>query len=504
VYSGKSRERRVDLEKNNEIIVSENQSDSSGGLPVLNNYTIKREIGSGGMAVVYEAIDDRLQRTVALKMLHPHLCRDSGATERFKREAFAAARMDHPNIVRIYDYIIENSAHYIVMEHVPGTDLESILKNKGKLDINLIIEIMGQIAASLAEAHSKGILHRDIKPSNILIHQQGRAMLTDFGLACRTFDDRLTTSNAVAGTPSFMSPEQISGKELTRASDIYSWAVTFHCLLTGKLPYKSQAFPDIIPEIQQGKIVIDEHLHEKISGVYYELIKRCLDVDPANRIPDGVSLREIISGYKKNTFIATDIDKLLKESVLESLANNNMFGGHTSKTNVFNRPIAVKKKMLIIPIIIALVGITVVVLYSFKKTDSAASTYISQYGQKNDTIIPSPVIENQDTAIVNLEQDSLNPEAIVTAPKIVEKKVVTVNTVKKDSGDLFIYCEPWANVFIDNVEIGSTPFEKPVRLKKGIHILTLVNKYCTTLVDTVNVRAGIVIRKRYTLQLVSP
>ena len=190
--------------------------------------------------------------------------------------------MDHPNIVRIYDYFIEDNSHYIVMEYVPGVNIEAVLKQREKLETEIALGVMWEIACALSEAHSLGIMHRDIKPANILIHSQGRAMLSDFGLAFHNLDDRLTVDNAVAGTPPFMSPEQLSGKEITSASDIYSWAVTLCTMLTSALQCS---------EISRnhsgnpGRKVIIDYQDQSLPSCYYELLRRCLLYDPLSESP---------------------------------------------------------------------------------------------------------------------------------------------------------------------------------------------------------------------------
>jgi eukaryotic-like serine/threonine-protein kinase len=278
--------------------------------PSLKNYTVICELGFGGMATVYEAIDNRLNRTVALKILHPHLCSNSTATEGFKREALAAARMDHPNIVRIFDYVCEGQYQYIVMEYIPGQNLDCILKRKSVLSFNNAAEIMWYIACALAETHGFGIIHNDIKPANIMIHKRGNVLLSDFGLAHHIFDSRLTINNSVIGTPSFMSPEQLCGKELTPASDIYSWAITFYCLIAGKLPYSSQQFPDIITEIKQGSITFNNNIDNEIPSCYYNLLQRCLCSNPLERIKDGITLKKILSNCRGELSLKSNVDQL--------------------------------------------------------------------------------------------------------------------------------------------------------------------------------------------------
>ncbi len=278
--------------------------------PSIKNYTIVREVGSGGMAVVYEAVDTRMQRTVALKVLDPHLCKEPTASDLFISEAKAAAKIDHPNVVRIFDYGAVGAVFYIVMEFVPGTTMERILRVRGALRPTIAMEIMHEIAEALLPAHNAGIVHRNIKPSNILLHKQGRAMLSDFGPAYYLPDSGMTTKDPVHGKPTFMSPEQIRGNSPAASSDIFSWGVCFYTLLTGKLPYGTQKFPEIIEEIRRGAVTPDPVLMASLPPHYHDLLSRCLLIDPAKRIKDGSELLRQINSVKNDRSVNVDLKSL--------------------------------------------------------------------------------------------------------------------------------------------------------------------------------------------------
>jgi len=258
--------------------------------PSFHQFEVIRLIGSGGMASVYEALDRKLARKVALKVIHPHLCQNESAVERFRREALAAARMDHPNIVRIYDYLQEAGQNAMVMEYVPGTDCGSLIKKKGALPFDFSSFIMFGTALALQEAHLHEFLHRDVKPSNILLHRKNRVLLSDFGLARRSMDTHLTLSHDVAGTPGFMSPEHVTGKKVSFPSDIYAWGVSFYYLLMGRLPYDTTELAPLLNAIQEGRICLDEAVLEKVPGRYYAVIQQCLMRDPEKRIQNGRDL----------------------------------------------------------------------------------------------------------------------------------------------------------------------------------------------------------------------
>lgn len=464
--------------------------------PTLKNYFIVREIGSGGMSVVFEATDKKLQRTVALKMLHPHLCNDAEAAARFRREALAAARMDHPHIVRVYDYLNDNDAHYIVMEYVPGTDMESVQKKAGKVESGAVIAIMGEIVGAMAEAHRQGIIHRDIKPANILIHQQGRAMLTDFGLAHHNLESRLTQGNVVAGTPVYMSPEQISGRNVTPASDVYSWAVTLYCLLSGKLPYSSQHFPDIVPDIQQGKVVFDDGALGAVPGGYRELLRRCLHYNPAERVQSGIELKRLFDECKNEHPLTADISLLLHDAGgTEAMVGQ---GSSLSKTNLFfpARRSTKKRVFIFLAVIISICTMPMTFyLISSKKAERPIAV----------SPVPLPSLRSADTSFPMPKRPAaasgLVPAARAQKTSRQGKPAASVTPEAVDSGQLFVYCAPWAAVSIDDRDFGNTPLEKPVSLPAGIHRIRLYNRHYVPREDTIIITARTILRKRYALQL---
>jgi serine/threonine protein kinase len=466
--------------------------------PELKNYSIIREIGSGGMAVVYEAIDRRLKRTVALKMLHPHLRKDWEATNRFKREALAAAKIDHPHIVRIFEYFFEQDAHCIAMEYVPGTDMGSIMQCTGALELPVVIAVMTQIAAALAEAHGMGIIHRDIKPANILIHKQGRAMLSDFGLAHHRLDSRLTLCNTAAGTPAYMSPEQIAGNGIGPSSDVYSWAVTFHHLLSGKFPYPAQRFPDIIAAIRHGTIVCAEDIQAQLPPLYYDLLMRCLQTSPAERIADGMELTSLIGQCNQKNPMPYNIAQLLQVSRKPGDAVE-VEESSDSKTSVYvTTPRTGRKRAL------WAVGITGIVclaipfaLPSIRRSAPTPSTPVATLAGKPtlpDTQ-PTPVMANHDPAPRPRRLPAISPP---------HATVMARRPSPLDSGQLFVYCEPWATVYINNREVGATPLDRPIGLPTGVYHIRLINAHCIPYEDTLTVTSGTILRKRYTLQMKTP
>ncbi|UCD58105.1 MAG: serine/threonine protein kinase, partial [Candidatus Hydrogenedentota bacterium] len=189
----------------------------------LGNYEIESLLGRGGMGVVYKVRQISLDRPVALKILPPALSSDASFVKRFRREARAVAKLDHSNIVQIFDIAEEEGLHFFSMQYVEGTTLDAVLKEKGRLNVGEAIRIIIQAAQGIEHAHKNNIIHRDVKPSNIIVDNFGNVKVMDFGLA-RAADDRskVTQSGALIGTLGYMSPEQCCGEELDFRTDIYS------------------------------------------------------------------------------------------------------------------------------------------------------------------------------------------------------------------------------------------------------------------------------------------
>ena len=209
-------------------------------------FEIERELGRGGMAVVYVATEIHLKRKIAIKVLPPELTFGAGTIERFQREAQTAAALDHPNIIPIYRVSTGGELFWYAMKYVEGRSLEDIHKEKGRADLDETINIMKELAAALDWAHGRNVVHRDVKPANIMIDEVGRATVTDFGIAKALTSTSLTASGSAIGTPNYMSPEQCMGKEITGAADQYSLAVMTFQMLSGQLPFEADSAVELI------------------------------------------------------------------------------------------------------------------------------------------------------------------------------------------------------------------------------------------------------------------
>ena len=220
----------------------------------IGKYTILRELGHGGMAVVYEASDTENDSRVALKTLPPNLV-DRRMVSRFHREGRTQAGLDHPNIVKVHDVGTTDGIHYLALELVKGKTVRNILKRSGRLSVEKTLSISRQVCEALAFAHESSCIHRDIKSGNIMVDDSGHVKILDFGLVQITGMTIVTQTGSVVGTPEYMSPEQIAGEEVDYRTDLYSLGVTMYEMLTGRLPFTGNSPQTIANEVRFGELV---------------------------------------------------------------------------------------------------------------------------------------------------------------------------------------------------------------------------------------------------------
>ncbi|NOY86920.1 MAG: protein kinase [Deltaproteobacteria bacterium] len=260
-------------------------------------YEIVEEVGRGGMGVVYKARDTLLDRIVAYKILPPQAQRNQRVLEMFLREAKSAARLSHPNIVVIYDADQKRGEYYIVMEFVDGDSLKEILEKQGMFELKPALVIAGQVLRALAYAHSKGIVHRDIKPANLLWSRDEKLVkITDFGLA-RAIAEGRKTHTQMAGTPFYMSPEQILGGQVDHRADLYAVGVTIYEFLTGTVPFKEG---DVMYHHVHTAPPPPEKFNPSIPPALSGFILKCMEKDVNNRFQDvGTALMELKTVLKQ-------------------------------------------------------------------------------------------------------------------------------------------------------------------------------------------------------------
>jgi len=249
---------------------------------VISHYKIIRKIGAGGMGEVYLAQDSRLNRRVALKFLPDQYASDEEFKERFKREARAAAALNHPNIITIHEVAEYEAKPFIAMEYVEGGSLKELIA-RGGLSIDRIIEIAGQICEALAKAHQAGIVHRDVKPQNVLIDKDGRLRILDFGLAKVKKEAMLTQFGTTVGTVAYMSPEQARGEDVDHRTDIWALGVVLHEMLTGEMPFKGEHEQAVIYAILNAEPQSLTSVAPKAPLELEEIVNRALAKRPEER-----------------------------------------------------------------------------------------------------------------------------------------------------------------------------------------------------------------------------
>ena len=260
---------------------------------LANRYELLELVGSGGMADVYKAHDKLLDRIVAVKVLHAQFASDAEFVARFQSEAKGAAKMSHPNIVNIYDVGQEENSHYIVMEYVSGQTLREELDAGGRLPVATALTIARQIAEALCHAHKNGLVHCDIKPHNILVMEDGRIKVADFGIACAVSSVTSTYTGNIVGSVHYFSPEQAKGASITPKSDIYSLGVVLYEMLTGELPFTGETPVGIaLKHLQEEPLsicVIDPSIPPFVEALVTELMAK----DPNQRPDSETVVRQI-------------------------------------------------------------------------------------------------------------------------------------------------------------------------------------------------------------------
>lgn len=268
---------------------------------ILNDrYKIIEEIGRGGMAIVYAAEDTLLERRVALKMLRSEYKSDAEFTRKFRQEARAVAKLSHPNVVSIYDIVVDEERIYLVMEIVEGENLKDLIKRRTKLSPAEALEIAKQIASALSVAHANQIVHCDIKPHNIILDKELEVKVTDFGIARAVNNSTIQMTETVVGSAHYFSPEQAKGGEIKAHSDIYSLGVVLYEMTTGELPFRGESPISVaLKHIQQTPLEPKE-INRELTEAVNDLILKAIAKDPAARFQNAVEMRHQITYCLKN------------------------------------------------------------------------------------------------------------------------------------------------------------------------------------------------------------
>jgi len=267
---------------------------------LLNNrYRLLAVIGEGGMATVCRAQDIMLGRTVAVKVLHERRAKDEAFLARFYREAQAAANLDHPNIVSVYDIGQDGNRHYIVMEYVEGRNLKELILESAPFPIERALTIAIQICAAVGAAHKAGLIHCDVKPQNVLVAPDGRLKVTDFGIARALTSTPMLEGGDVWGTPDYLSPEQAAGKDLGPPSDVYSIGVVMYEMLTGRLPFEAETSIALaLKHVREEPTAVNE-LNPRVPPGLARIVHKVLAKEPSARYRTASQLAQILINYHR-------------------------------------------------------------------------------------------------------------------------------------------------------------------------------------------------------------
>ncbi|MBN2408379.1 MAG: protein kinase, partial [Candidatus Aminicenantes bacterium] len=281
------------------------------GSAFAGRFEVIEELGTGGMGKVYRVFDKKIDEEVALKLLKPEIAADRGTLERFRNELKLARRISHRHVCRMFDLSEEAGTSFITMEYVSGEDLKSFIRRVGHLPVGKAVSIASQVAEGLAEAHRLNVVHRDLKPQNIMIDRDGNARIMDFGIARSLKGKGITGAGVMIGTPEYMSPEQVEGREADPRADIYALGVILFEMLTGRVPFAGDTPLSVAlkqkTEVPPDPIAINPQIPEELG----RLILRCLEKDREKRY---ARVEDVISELKKLDMGATPVSGVYRPS----------------------------------------------------------------------------------------------------------------------------------------------------------------------------------------------
>lgn len=326
---------------------------------LLGRYELLEKIGEGGMAVVYKAKDRLLNRYVAVKILRPEYTRDAQFVESFRKESQAAAGLEHPNIISVYDVGKEGNIHFIVMEYIDGMSLSDVIKVNAPMDYKKAINITKQIASALSLAHKNNIIHRDIKPHNIMMKRDGTCKLGDFGIAKAVSDSTLTETSKIIGSVHYFSPEQARGSYVDERSDIYSLGIILYEMLTGKVPFDGDNPVQVALMHINDEITPPSQIVSGIPPALEKIVMKATDKFQTNRYKSADELLEDLDSIEfvsnrvgESVFVGRDPDDTLDEASAGDLSAVG-YGNDEEQNGKDDKKANKKKRAIIIGCIIA-------------------------------------------------------------------------------------------------------------------------------------------------------
>jgi tRNA A-37 threonylcarbamoyl transferase component Bud32 len=420
----------------------------------IGNCRIVEEVASGGMAVVYRAIQEQLNRVVAIKALKTSVSADEQLVTRFEREARSLAGLQHENIIHIYDFHRDRGALFIVMEYVRGIDLYDLLERCGRLPYDVGAVVAMQVARALDYVHYRGIVHRDIKPANIMIARQGGVKLMDFGIARdQNYDNDLTMTGTGIGTPSYMSPEQILGDRPDARSDIFSLGIVLYQMVTGRKPFIEDEEKSVMHKIRLERHVRARKLNPEIPRELGRIIDKCLQKEPRARFQSGqalvMALERFLAKHVEMNYHSRLVLFLRNQDIITKLEADEYLNPATTgpgaaiaaQHNLSARRV-VRRGLAIQGIIVGVVALVVALLH-------------------------------------------LAPVGATVPPRMVAPPPAPVAR-----GYVRVVVRPWGRISIDGQERGMTPLAAPLSVTAGRHRVTIENDYYEPIERQVTVPPG--------------
>jgi serine/threonine protein kinase/tetratricopeptide (TPR) repeat protein len=320
----------------------------STGTSFSRRYEVIEELGKGGMGIVYKVFDKKIKEKVALKLLKPEIASDEKTIERFSDEIRNSRKIVHKNVCRMYDLSEEEGTHFITMEYVRGEDLKSMIRMMGQLSPGQAVFIAKQVSGGLAEAHRLGVIHRDLKPQNIMIDREGNARIMDFGIARSLKEKGITGEGMIIGTPEYMSPEQVEGKNVDHRSDFYSFGIILYEMLTGRVPFEGDTPLSIAVKHKIEPPPDPRKLNAQISEDLSRLILKCMEKDKNKRYQSAEELLSELDRIEKGIPVPEKI--LPKRKPLTSKEISITFK---------------KRWKVLVPVFAAILLVGIIVLYLF-------------------------------------------------------------------------------------------------------------------------------------------
>jgi beta-lactam-binding protein with PASTA domain/tRNA A-37 threonylcarbamoyl transferase component Bud32 len=440
---------------------------------VAGRYRLLGRLGSGGMADVWCAEDSLLNRRVALKFLHPRFAQDEQFVERFRREASSAAGLQHPNVVGVFDRGTFDGAHFIAMEYVDGASLKDLIERG--LSVPEAVEIVRQVLAGVKYAHEHGIVHRDLKPQNVLVDSEGRARVTDFGIA-RAGASEITQTGSVLGTAQYLSPEQAQGLPVTAGSDIYSVGVMLYEALTGRVPFDADSPVTVALKQVSERPRPPSELNPAVSRALDGVVLRALAKDPVNRFASADEFLVALDVAEQDPSGAAFGDTASYAAVAVA-------AGTEPPPPPEEPP---EKRRFFTPWRIALLALLLLLLAG------AAAFFLLRGGGTSDILVPTVLGRSREEASKILTAAGFQvsqkaiPRANAPVGKVIEQDPTAGSRVPKGSTVEITYSIGLGSAFIPDVK-GTSKADAEQQLKKAGFQTTIRNQHSN------NVKKGTVI-----------